>query len=355
MLGDIVGCVVLIKGWNALKNGLKIRGYCAHTKGEEYSGAEKCRGYINLRSIKTTDEGHFKIKHTDTTIKHIKPTTRPLNFSARKSAKERMKSMYPEQYREHCLMNYDCKDITNAGPSKSQDVLKTVKSELYCQNDNSKDDIEDIYLEMVKDNSNSGKWIHRLSRHPFYVITQGKLQVDVLKAMRTRFPTNELTVCIDATGGLVRKPQTVTKALYYYGLVLPVYNTDLNEPSTPMALSDMVSSSHDIETISNWLLAVRIYFTKELNMWPIFNNIVTDFSFANLNSIMDIFNHMTITEYLNISYEWIHNRRAFRLEKNLTKVFLCCAHLMHIIKTDVTKIFKGAREGHIVNSFLLRS
>lgn len=28
---------------------------------------------------------------------------------------------------------YNSKDITNAGPLKSQDVIKTDKSELYCQ------------------------------------------------------------------------------------------------------------------------------------------------------------------------------------------------------------------------------
>lgn len=59
--------------------------------------------------------------------------------------------------------------ITNAGALKSQDVIKTDKSKLYCQNDNCKNDIE-VNMEMAK--SYSEKWLHRLSRFPIYVITQ---------------------------------------------------------------------------------------------------------------------------------------------------------------------------------------
>lgn len=81
--------------------------------------------------------------------------TRHLNFSARDKAKNDLKTMCPEKYREQTVMNYDFPSKFNAGPVKSQDVLKTVKSELYRENDNHPDDIEDIKLEMLKNISES--------------------------------------------------------------------------------------------------------------------------------------------------------------------------------------------------------
>lgn len=50
---------------------------------------------------------------------------------------------------------------------------------------------------------------------------------------------------------------------------------------------------------------VRLFYEKEMSYWPICDNIVTDFSFALLNSITLSFNHMSLIEYLNLTYDWI--------------------------------------------------
>lgn len=82
-LSSIVGCVINIKGCDYLKNSITIRAYCAHTK-DVTDPDKKCRNYV-LRSIKSIDEGHFKIKHSnvDPTDKHVKIITRHLNKYAR--------------------------------------------------------------------------------------------------------------------------------------------------------------------------------------------------------------------------------------------------------------------------------
>lgn len=107
----------------------------------------------------------------------------------------------------------------------------------------------------------------------------------------------------------------------------------------------MISASHTITTIGGWLRSVRIFLIKELKRWPVFDSIVTDFSYANINSIMMEFNQMTIPEYLIMTHNWISDKPSIKSENEVTKMYLCCAHLMHIIATDVNKIY-GANSAH---------
>lgn len=62
------------------------------------------------------------------------------------------------------------KDFQNAQNIKSESTIRKIKSEIYKENDNEVDDIFDIDYEMKKD-SNKGKWIHELSKNPFFVHT----------------------------------------------------------------------------------------------------------------------------------------------------------------------------------------
>lgn len=350
-LSVIVKCVINIKDRKYRKSGIVIRAYCAHTP-KDTDPINQCRKYI-LKCIKTDGEGHFQILRSNHSIKHDNKITRHLSRFDRDEAKKELAYLSPEHYREICVEKADkilLKEHNNLGPIKSQDVGRKVKSELYAENDNHTDDITDIFYEMRKTNLKKDKWIQKLSKEPFYVITHSELQLEVLKIVMNRFPDIKLTGYMDATGGTVRKPDDVEKAVYLYTLVTPVHNTvDTEEPSSAFPVSDMISSSHNIETIGGWLRSIQMYLCKELKMWPVFENIITDFSFANINAIMREFNFMTIPEYLKMTHDWVCNKPAIKNEEQITKMFLCCAHLMHIITVDVNKVYgKRSQYGKFV-------
>lgn len=108
----------------------------------------------------------------------------------------------------------------------------------------------------------------------------------------------------------------------------------------------MISCSHTAETIGNWLRSFRFYIERELKSWPIINTIVTDFSFAQLNAILDAFNRMDVVEYLNLQYEFALKGVK---NKNIVNIHLCVAHLMHCIASDVNDHYRiGSKPNKVI-------
>lgn len=64
---------------------------------------------------------------------------------------------------------------------------------------------------------------------------------------------------------------------------------------------------------------------------------------------MEEFNRISITEYLELTHQWVNNKWAHKTEKEIVKAFLCCSHLMHIISADAEKFYNlNQNEGKIV-------
>lgn len=95
---------------------------------------------------------------------------------------------------------------------KSLDVLRKIKSEALQEQDNNPDDIIDIFMEIKKQQEEKDQYIQKLSIHPFYVITYSKAQIELLKNMNSA--AGDVTLYLDATGGLVRPP--IKNATIYY-------------------------------------------------------------------------------------------------------------------------------------------
>ena len=86
-------------------------------------------------------------------------------------------------------------------------------------------------------------------------------------------------VHMDSTGAFIRKPSSVKcSLLYYYSLVCR-----LEESVMPIA--ELITSQHDIESISIFLFQYRNFVEKVTGVWPCFDAIVVDWSWASMNSI----------------------------------------------------------------------
>ncbi len=138
----------------------------------------------------------------------------------------------------------------------------------------------------------------------------------------------------DATGSVLKNIDNQNRPLLYS----IVCHDPLNQQIIPVF--EFHTTSHNDITISRYL----IYLKKTLETFsqksiiPPF--IVVDFSWALINSSVEVFNRMSVSQYLNLTYEIIFNNKkesdiSFSVLK--TRIYLCSTHFL---KTAITKARK---------------
>lgn len=113
----------------------------------------------------------------------------------------------------------------------------------------------------------------------------------------------QVQVHADATGSILAKLGG-GKPLLHHVLLFSIYVSD-NKQSTPFNLSELVTSSQTMETISNFLqLTIElVQQDTDRKFDPMFHEITTDKSFANIGAILRAFNDKTLTEYLELCWD----------------------------------------------------
>ena len=142
----------------------------------------------------------------------------------------------------------------------------------------------------------------------------------------------------DATGSILKKITNQNQPLLYS----IVCHDPLNEQIIP--IFEFHTTSHNDITISRYL----IYLKKTLETFSAFKSlippfIVVDFSWALINSTVDVFNKMSVSQYLNLTYELIFNKKnesdiSFSVLK--TRIYLCSSHFLKSAITKARKLSK---------------
>lgn len=67
----------------------------------------------------------------------------------------------------------------------------------------------------------------------------------------------------------------------YFVFVIKNHITDRDRTAFP--ITELISSSHNVDAISSWLGSTRLFLEDEISSrnWPFINRIITDKSFAN--------------------------------------------------------------------------
>ena len=118
---------------------------------------------------------------------------------------------------------------------------------------------------------------------------------------------------------------------------------------------DFLSSEHSKDFLDIPLKVFRNAVRKNTRMWPIFSTIVTDYCLASLQSLMDIFNEMTVSEYIHKMYRYSNNLSGDAPGQAFT---LCCAHFMKMAARDIRtaanddeeRMFNITLVGNILNA-----
>ena len=140
----------------------------------------------------------------------------------------------------------------------------------------------------------------------------------------------------DATGTICKKIDN-QKLPYLYSIVAHDH-----ESKSIIPIAEFLTTSHTQINISLKLMQIKHYFLKYSSLcgkkygfnFPIAPFVVTDFSWPLINSVLDVFNNLTIIQYLNMSFDIIVNKKEDNLIHINTFVYLCSIHLL---KTFIKK------------------
>jgi len=136
---------------------------------------------------------------------------------------------------------------------------------------------------------------------------------------------------------VVRKIDKNGKRVLYYVLAVNVPLPRNSSITCPVL--EMISSSHDIVAISQWFTAFKAFVLKHKLTWPVFTNIVTDFSFAQMNGLsVGWCGFNSIFDYLNWCYRvLVENNEG----SHVTIINICVNHYIKIIVNHVYTYFQS--------------
>ena len=238
------------------------------------------------------------------------------------------------------VFTYDDEAVKSASPSKhargnnqkvkSVDVLRRIRSEAISADDYDRDDMVDMLL-MYSENSNYIKHVGL----PSYVHCYSDEQLNLLTKLKSKCK-GTITGYLDATGSVVRKASDDSKRVLYYAVVV---NAPLpGKSSITCPIVEMISSSHDIVAISQWLNAFKAFVLRKKLNWPLFTNVVTDFSYAQMHALcIGWSGFSSIFDYLNWCYTVLFEAVD---GSNMTIINVCVNHYTKIIVNHVFTYFK---------------
>ena len=131
---------------------------------------------------------------------------------------------------------------------------------------------------------------------------------------------SKLKLHLDATGSVVRKLERSQKNFLYYALTLQHPLAKI----TPIPLAEMLTSEQTNVEISHflnrWCYDVKRILNRDISP----SQVVVDFSWAMLHSICQIFNRQDLEDYLNTSWQYLHDSQP-KDSWNKGVLHICCS------------------------------
>jgi hypothetical protein len=146
----------------------------------------------------------------------------------------------------------------------------------------------------------------------------------------------------DATGNVLRDVPNKGKP-FLYSLV--AHDTKLKKI---IPIAEFVTTAHNQDNISSFLFNIGNHFKSNLNSW-LPSIVVTDFSYALINSVCSAFNHCDLGQYISNTFEYLKNPQDQTLRDSIqTIMYLCSAHFLKMTIRTAKKIFKKEKTHKVI-------
>lgn len=230
------------------------------------------------------------------------------NFIGQKASKEGIQNVYMEQYDD---MNESQIKQGNRSTIKSYDVIKMARQEFekkeHCGNsfyesvlnvlESQRSDISLNFEETASSKQLPG-FVRSVQQVPFKIFMAN---FDQLKVGANYMNKSETPIIyVDSSGKLLKKEKGKSKLLNTAVVIPP--------PAvghTPFPIFEMVSENNKTIDFQTFLEYGWNYLSNAINNEKVCNPkvAVSDFSFANIHSILQVFNQVKIKDYLEVFYQ----------------------------------------------------
>lgn len=169
-----------------------------------------------------------------------------------------------------------------------------------------------------------------------------KIQYRVLEQYHQRKKENEEAVAfMDATGGVAYvTPSTSTHPILYYPILINVKCDETDRYGTLIPISECINSGHGVIDIAGWLHNLCESFIKHNSqIIPIFDRIISDFSYANFHGVLHSFQTLRLQQYLYICYRFAVHLTDFSELRHLVKIQMCSTHLSNTFAEFVRRFY----------------
>lgn len=191
------------------------------------------------------------------------------------------------------------------------------------------DDHIDIVMRSLEQNRD---YIRCVTSPDFSAILMMQEQVDVLRDWIERTEYRE--AFLDATGDIVRSVEG--KPVLHHVLLIQV-KIPGNTSCIPFNVAELLTESQTMKKITRFLEDVLEFIHQSVSKRKqLFHQVVTDKSFANIGAILEVFNKINLSQYLEICWEICINGQQALL-KDLTLVRLCSSHTSKTMSDDIRR------------------
>lgn len=319
-------CVINAKMVKYFKHHCNVYMYCSHPGCKTFKiKVQTLTNDTTLGTVYSSGLNYYHNPADDGLTNHVKGFQRDL-------VKETLKTTKAFAYKSGTIDMASPTQLKcgNLQDIKSDEVVRKMKSESITADDYDKDDFLDMLLMF---NDKEDDYVKHVGLPSIHCYSSEQLNI-LKKVIKTR---QTATGYLDATGSIVRKVDKCSKRVLYYALVV---NAPLpRNTSVTCPVLEMISSAHDIVAISQWLNAYKAFVLKHKLIWPVFSNIVTDFSYAQMNALCIGWNgFISIFDYLNWCYKvLVENHDG----SGVTIINICVNHYTKIIVNHVYTYFQS--------------
>lgn len=192
----------------------------------------------------------------------------------------------------------------------------------------------------------SDKFVQRIQKKPFAVNIYSNSQCDVIGKFNNSNSKNERVAHLDATGGLVRHPfqkiESQVKQIFYYACVM---NCKIKSDTIGrlIPIFELISDCQEAAFLGEWVFGIKLHFkSRFLDIKTPFHRIVVDKSYALIHAVLEGFNNMSVTEYLDMSYRIVCGATSMETDifnHSITKLHLCYTHSSKVFSKNILKSF----------------
>lgn len=214
-------------------------------------------------------------------------------------------------------------------------VVNNVRHEMLKKNDLDRDPVIDV---VKKSGTEEYKFID-VSTFPFRCVLMADMQLKTAVDYAKHHKVLQ-RLHLDATGSILAKLQVGNPEMLLYFLVMPMKTSSANATHLRFNIAEFISETQTSYAIERFLRHVYNEIKRISPTFQVIHEIVTDWSWAEINAVISAFNNLSVKQYIELTFLVMTFNDATKLE-GIVVLLQCSSHLTKSMLSDIKKCFNN--------------